>query len=254
VDQQFAAGSMIFSEGQPSDHIFIIKQGKVEILKQAAHGAVRVALLEAGEVIGEMSLFNNGGTPPTRSASARALEDTVLEVLNRQEVHQMVESCPPQLKKIMDTILNRMKQTTQRLSEKESAAVEVECDFTEMMITPASEALQETIQPFQVSVEKLPVEIIGFSEDDAKPKRPNEGLLPIPCEGPPLVISKRHLLIEVQEKSVFLVDCGSRFGTWVNGKPIGKGKGKYKVALQKGEFLISLGAKESAYQLKLVCQ
>jgi hypothetical protein len=253
-EQQFAAGSTIFSEGQPSDHVYVIKQGKVEILKQAPHGSVQLAMLGQGEVIGEMSVFETAEQAPPRSASARAAEDTVLEVMDRQEVAGMVAACPAPLQLIMRTILSRVRNTTQRLSEKETPAVEVECNFTEMLIAPATEFLQEHLQPQTIAVNKLPLEIIGVHEDDTKGKRTSEGLIVLPCQTSPQIVSKRHLIIEVQDKSVFIVDCGSRFGTLVNGKAIGKGKGKYKVPLEKGEFAISLGGKTSDYQLKITCQ
>jgi len=50
-----AAGTKIFSEGDPGDSLYVILDGEVDIL---VHGR-RVQRLRAGEVFGEMALVEN---------------------------------------------------------------------------------------------------------------------------------------------------------------------------------------------------
>lgn len=55
--RHFAAGQVIFLEGDPSDEAYIVRSGRVEILKNAASGTPRVRLLpltpETKEVVPE---------------------------------------------------------------------------------------------------------------------------------------------------------------------------------------------------------
>ena len=69
----YEAGVYIFREGEPAEHFFIIRQGKVALEIQAAqHGAIPVETVETGEVLGWSWLF-----PPYRwHLNARTIEPT----------------------------------------------------------------------------------------------------------------------------------------------------------------------------------
>lgn len=245
------AGQVIFKEGDPSAEAYIVKQGTIEILKKAAHGDVPLAELPAGALFGELGLFDDA----PRSATARAKEASELEVITRDEFKQLLGQCPERLRAVVDVVFDRLRTTSKKLSERERATTIVECNFDKLTVSPASEALQDVFEPLTFSVADLPMRIGGFSpEYDGKPRDALH--IAIPCNGPPREVSRRHLMIEVDEKEnvVYLIDRGSRFGTIVNNVAIGKGKGHYTVALEKGEYTVQLGGKESPYIIKVVCE
>lgn len=69
-----AAGEYLFRQGDPSDVIYMIEQGRIDVTRETPEGDVHLASLGPGDHLGEMGpLF---GLP--RSATARASEDTVL--------------------------------------------------------------------------------------------------------------------------------------------------------------------------------
>lgn len=73
----FSAGEVIFKQGYPSDVAYKIISGKVEIYNELAGGGEQhIATLEPGEMFGEYGVLDDA----PRSASARAAEDTELEV------------------------------------------------------------------------------------------------------------------------------------------------------------------------------
>jgi hypothetical protein len=63
------AGDIVFQEGDSSADMYIIQDGRVELLRRDAGELKQVALLEPGDFFGEMSLLD--GTP--REVTARAL-------------------------------------------------------------------------------------------------------------------------------------------------------------------------------------
>ncbi len=65
------AGDVIFEEGDSSAEMFIIQAGRVELLRRRAGVQEQVAVLDAGDCFGEVSLFE--GTP--REVTARAVTD-----------------------------------------------------------------------------------------------------------------------------------------------------------------------------------
>jgi CRP-like cAMP-binding protein len=65
--KQFAAGTVLLSEGETSGRLYVLAEGSVEVLR----GDTQVALIgEAGSVFGEMSvLLNRPHTATVRAAS-----------------------------------------------------------------------------------------------------------------------------------------------------------------------------------------
>ena len=69
-----AAGTTLFRQGDPSDLIYVVETGQVEVLRETPDGELLLATLGPGDHLGEMGpLF---GLP--RSASVRARSDATL--------------------------------------------------------------------------------------------------------------------------------------------------------------------------------
>lgn len=74
----FAAGETIFRQGYPGDFAYIVVAGQVEILDIMTDGSeFRIAILEVGQMFGEMALLDD----KPRSATARALTDVQLQIV-----------------------------------------------------------------------------------------------------------------------------------------------------------------------------
>ncbi len=83
----FSAGKDIFTAEQPGEAVYIILHGTVKIHVEQADGRdVVLAILGAGDTLGEMSLIDSVG----RSASAIALEDSLLLWMDRSAFQEML--------------------------------------------------------------------------------------------------------------------------------------------------------------------
>jgi putative ABC transport system ATP-binding protein len=79
---QLAAGEVLFEMGDPPDYIYVVRRGKVELYRPLASGSEElIGRRGPEEVFGDIGPLL--GLP--RSASARALHDTVLEAHGPQE-------------------------------------------------------------------------------------------------------------------------------------------------------------------------
>lgn len=246
--RQIKAGEIIFKEGDKSDVAYHIASGKIEILKKANHGDVQLATLEQGVLFGEMGLFDD--TP--RSATARAAVDSTVDVITRNEISAMLGQTPQPLQMIIHALIDRLRNTNVRASQTQKAETIVECDYDNIIIQPKGEALSDTFEPITVNVSQLPFHIGGFPEADSSHVNPINHLN-LPSEGPPLIISRHHLTIEVEENTVYVLDRGSRYGTVLDGRAIGKGRGRFKAPLDKGEHTLLFGDKHSPYGIGLKC-
>ncbi len=71
----YASGTRIFNEGDPSDAIYLVLDGEIELRKQTKSGNIEIlARLQGDECFGEMGVLDGCG----RSASAYAVTDTRL--------------------------------------------------------------------------------------------------------------------------------------------------------------------------------
>src|ERR1700734_565942 len=78
VTVDLGAGEYIFREGDLGTEMYIIHEGKVEILNRLGEEARVLAVLEKGDFFGEMSVLED----LPRAASARAQTDSRLLQIN----------------------------------------------------------------------------------------------------------------------------------------------------------------------------
>ncbi len=83
-------GECILYEGDPSEHLFVVQDGCVEIAYDEADRTTRLVLLEKGELFGESALFSRA----PRSANARAVGDARVLTLDRQVLLRRIRENP----------------------------------------------------------------------------------------------------------------------------------------------------------------
>ena len=108
----YREGQVVFREGEQAWAAFLIEKGSVDILKNADGGSPTwLATIRAGDLFGEMGLLD--GAP--RSATARAAELTVVQVINEREFHRLLTTAEPGLVALLKVILRRLRATNDAL-------------------------------------------------------------------------------------------------------------------------------------------
>jgi CRP-like cAMP-binding protein len=108
---EFADGEYIFREGDLGTEMYIIAEGKVEILNQMNGKEVVIAVLEKGDFFGEMSILED----MPRAASARALSATKLVQINGSTFDQMLRDNPEVAVRVMRKLSRRLRETDELL-------------------------------------------------------------------------------------------------------------------------------------------
>jgi CRP-like cAMP-binding protein len=96
--------TMLFSECEPGDELYIIQKGSVKITKIVDNKEVMLALLKAGDIFGEMALLES----KPRSASAIAYEDCIVMAVNRANFERMVSSQPQMIARLTTLLAERI--------------------------------------------------------------------------------------------------------------------------------------------------
>ena len=117
LSRNYKKGETIFHQGSPSDCAFIIGSGSVEILQETREGEKVIGKLKENEIFGEMGLID--GQP--RSATARALEDSVMYVINRNSFDILVQKNPKALLPILKVLTSRLRETMDFLKQRTSS-------------------------------------------------------------------------------------------------------------------------------------
>lgn len=86
---ELAAGELLLREGDPARSMFVVQSGEIEIFKHGKAGAEqRLAILEPGDCLGEMSVIDI----QPRSATARARGTATVYVLELAELAKLYSS------------------------------------------------------------------------------------------------------------------------------------------------------------------
>ncbi|MCG3208233.1 MAG: hypothetical protein FOGNACKC_01835 [Anaerolineae bacterium] len=109
--RRYQGGSTIYYEGGPSDEMYFIEQGQVELWANTAQGPVLLESQNAGDYFGEIALLS--GRP--RLGTAYALVDTQIWALTKEDFDDFLNRYP-NLGVVMSRILSeRMEQTMARM-------------------------------------------------------------------------------------------------------------------------------------------
>ncbi|MEO8356977.1 MAG: SpoIIE family protein phosphatase [Chloroflexota bacterium] len=96
-------GEILFREGDPGEHMYVVVSGELEILMAPdTTNELILNIVQAGEYLGEMSLVT--GAP--RTASVRARDDIVLLSISRTQLMDLLQR-HPHLASTMVNVLSR---------------------------------------------------------------------------------------------------------------------------------------------------
>jgi potassium efflux system protein len=101
--------NILFREGDPGDAFYIILSGSVEVYVEKLNK--QLTTLQAGKFFGELSLML--GIP--RTATVRALEDTILFVINNKSFEKLLHEQP----EVAEAIVQELSKHQEELSERQ---------------------------------------------------------------------------------------------------------------------------------------
>ncbi len=110
-EKQLKEGEILFSEGDEGEEMYLIKSGKIRIVKEMGKGEKKtLAVLEGGSFFGEMAVLDKS----PRSASAVADTDTELIIVDRDAFLRKINE-NPFIKYVISTLTNRLRKTDDML-------------------------------------------------------------------------------------------------------------------------------------------
>ena len=106
--EEHPAKSIIYPEGDPADHLYVILSGEVEL---SLRGDV-LEVEKTGGLIGEMALFDSAN----RSSTATAQTDVKLARLDRSQLAGFMNESSEFSLQVMTTLANRLRAVSEYLA------------------------------------------------------------------------------------------------------------------------------------------
>ena len=113
----FEAGQRFFSRGDVSDAAYLILEGTADVSIDGPQGPVRLALLEANALVGEMGILAD----QPRSATVMADTAAVVLRIDRDVFLELLAQFPQIGIAVMRGLAQRLEQTNQQLARRGSA-------------------------------------------------------------------------------------------------------------------------------------
>lgn len=119
IQRAYKKGDLLFAEGSRGDTLYIIVRGKVKIFKEAKRpgGAGKIVkifeILSEGEFLGEMALLNH----EPRCASAMAMEDCWIYLIQKNEFTRVVLKNPEIALTILEIVTRRLREADVQIQD-----------------------------------------------------------------------------------------------------------------------------------------
>lgn len=146
-EQAVAQGKVLFSEGEPADALWAVKEGLVHIIKFGPEGReIVLEVIPSGELFGAVAALQSRPYP----ASAIAVDPSVVWYLPASLARELCQKHPTLRAAILDQVTSRLRDAHDRLR---SIALErVEQRLARMLLTLADKIGQQRAGVTEVSI------------------------------------------------------------------------------------------------------
>ena len=99
-------GEVIIRQGDPGDCMYVIQEGKAEVLREANGMEVQLAVLNEGDFFGEMAIFDH----EVRSATVRAAGEVRVLTIDKRTFLRRITEDPSVAFRIVEKMSHRIRE------------------------------------------------------------------------------------------------------------------------------------------------
>ena len=249
---RFAEGQILFREGDPSDGVFRLSSGTVDVFRELDGDPISLGTVGAGQFIGEMGVVENR----PRSATARATSEVEAEFLNPTEFLDQIAGSPRTASELIQRLSQRLREADDRIVHDErrsSRALAIWKDVDDQTaVSSVNNAYLAAKNPWLQRRFRAPIGLGDLPFVVGRGPVAGEGLPPLPPDlklndTVPFRLSRNHFMIEKRNGSYYVRDLCSTLGTIVNGEPIGEHFRGDDAPLRAGENEVIAGGVDSPF-------
>ncbi|MET0015463.1 MAG: cyclic nucleotide-binding domain-containing protein [Sedimenticola sp.] len=110
---EIAAGTVLFEKGEQGDCAYIVESGTLEISTMDSGKKVVLGHATQGELVGEMAILESS----SRNATATAVEETTLRVIQGEQLRDYLKTLDPDVQEVFELMASRRQHNLQSLLE-----------------------------------------------------------------------------------------------------------------------------------------
>ena len=248
--KRFQPGDVLFRQGDPSDHVVLVRSGHAEVLREVGEDCILLGTAKEGEFLGEMGVLDER----PRSATVRAASELEVELISRrgflervsgdaQLAHKLLVRMSARLRDVEDMLATLHTASAEARARAQAAAgpqvvptVRLEAITYAAMLYVGSEPIRVTGLPY----------VVSRQSDVDEPDTATRPDLEIP-DPKPYRLSRPHFSILAEDGVVEVRDLNSELGTIVNEIPLGHDFAQDRIQLRHGENAVIAGGRGSPY-------
>lgn len=167
--RRFAAGTVLFRDGEPATEAFLLQDGRVRLLKQAGRMERSLRVVRPGDLFGESALIRGA----SRSSTAVALDDVVTLAFDHATFEQVLATSPEVAGRVLNQLIRRMRDAEDQieilmLRDGQSKVVVALLKFAQQEAAAAQDGGRDATQ---ISLSLSPLELsaqVGLDVDTVK--------------------------------------------------------------------------------------
>ncbi len=106
-------GEIIIKQGTTGKCLYVIQEGKVEVINEQGDSEIKVAELGETEFFGEMGLFEKD----VRSCTVRALGDARILTIDKRNFYQSIHKDSSLAYRLLEKMSNRLREANKKIKE-----------------------------------------------------------------------------------------------------------------------------------------
>jgi CRP-like cAMP-binding protein len=113
VPRRFAAGEVVFREGDESSTCYIVRSGHVRAVREHTDGrSITLATFGPGDIFGELAMFDD----ERRTATIEAIDESEAIAILAGDMRRLLREHPDIAVKLLSSLVQRLRQTNERLT------------------------------------------------------------------------------------------------------------------------------------------
>ena len=121
VPRTFAAGHVVFREGDQSDTCYVVRSGHARAVREHSDGrSLTLANFGPGDIFGELAMFDD----ERRSATVEAIDDTEVIAILSADMRRLLHQHPDIAVKLLAALGRRLRETNERLARQSFQTVQ----------------------------------------------------------------------------------------------------------------------------------
>ena len=113
LGQKFNQGETIVKQGDIGNCLYVIQEGRVEVIKETNKGDVKVAELGESEFFGEMGLFEKD----VRSCTVKALKETRVITVDKRNLYKSIHQDSSLAYRLLEKMSNRLREADKMINK-----------------------------------------------------------------------------------------------------------------------------------------